>query len=64
MVVTAEVECKIMFQFKYEGYFYQIEVMHLLSTGIRFFWFLLDIRFFRKIKSFKIFLVEIHVIES
>ena len=53
MVVKADVKYKVIFQSKYEGHCSQNEVKHVLPTGIRFFWFSSDIRFFRKKKLLK-----------
>ena len=48
MVIKVEIKYKVIFQSKYECHSSQIEVKHVLSTDIWFFWILPDILFFRK----------------
>ena len=48
MVVKAEIKYEVIFQSKCEGHCCRIEVKHVLSTGIQFFWFLLDIQISNK----------------
>ena len=61
MVVKVEVKYKVIFQSKHKCHSSQIEVKHVLSTGILFFWILPDVLFFLEKKTFGIFVVEICV---
>ena len=58
MVIKVEVKYKVIFQSKYECHSSQIEVKHVLSTGIWFFWILPDILFFREKKLLELLLLR------